>query len=148
MGMTKNSVSCIKCFWVSNLLHCVTCKTSNNWGPLTQPQWPIKGATLFSHNSTVMWSADISANFSLSCADVAIKEARMPLCISYFPLKMNLVSDYGIVAACRIKFPTGAHPLKEMQSMKIGNWEWDWFRAIINLIKCPLLCKDICWRRL
>lgn len=121
MEMTKNSVSCRKYVWVSNLLHSVTCKTSNNWGPLTQLQWPIKGATLFSHNSPVMLSADISANFSLSCADVAVKEARMPLCISYFPLKMNLVSDYGSVAACRIRFPTGAHPLKEKQSMKIRN---------------------------
>lgn len=58
-----------------------------------------------------MWSADISANFSLSCADVVVKEARMPLCISYFPPKMNLVSDYGSVVACCIKFPTGVHSL-------------------------------------
>ena len=64
-----------------------------------------------------MWSADISANFSLSCADVVVKEARMPLCISYFPPKMNLVSDYGSVVACRIKFPTGAHALKRKPNL-------------------------------
>lgn len=125
MEMTKNSASCRKYVWDSNLLRSVTCKTSNNWGPLTQLQWPIKGATLFSPNSPVMRSADISANFSLSCADVAIKEARTPSCISYFPLQMNSVSDYGGVAACRTTFPTGAHPLKDMQSVKTRNGKWD-----------------------
>lgn len=59
-----------------------------------------------------MWSADISANFSLSCADVVVKEACMPSCISCFPPKMNLVADYGSVVACCIKFPTGEHSLK------------------------------------
>lgn len=114
-GNDQNPASCLKYFWASNLFCSVTCKTSNDWGPLTQLQQPIKGATLFSHNSLVMWSADISANFSPSCADVAIKEERMPLCISYFLPKMNVVSDCDGAAACHIEFPTGAHPLKKSQ---------------------------------
>lgn len=125
MEMTKNSASCRKCVWVSNLPRSVTCKTCNNWGPLTKLQWPIKGAALFSHNSPVMWSADISANFSLSCADVAIKEARMPLCISYFPLKMNLVFwlwQCGCLP-CNISYrctPSERNAVYENQGRKMG----------------------------